>query len=99
MKSLRIGCVKYLNARPLIHGWPGEVVLDDPSALCTQLACGDLDIALVSSFEFLRNSSYRIVDDVSISSAGSVSERSRKKRTEVHPGNSPSQNTSRGQCI
>jgi chorismate dehydratase len=72
VKSLRIGCVKYLNARPLIHGWPGEVVLDDPSALCTQLACGDLDIALVSSFEFLRNPRYRIVDDVSISSAGSV---------------------------
>ena len=72
MKSLRIGCVKYLNARPLIRGWAGEVTLDHPAALCAQLACGDLDVALVSSFEFLRNPIYRIVDNVSISSDGPV---------------------------
>jgi len=71
-QSLRIGCVKYLNARPLIHGWPGAVVLDHPSALCAQLARGELDVALVSSFEFLRNPIYRIVADVSISSDGPV---------------------------
>jgi len=69
---LRIGCVKYLNARPLIHGWPGEVVLDHPSVLCRQIARGELDVALVSSFEFLRNPIYRIVDRVSISSDGAV---------------------------
>src|SRR5437868_12933265 len=69
---LRIGCVKYLNARPLIHGWPGEVVLDHPSVLCGQIARGELDVALVSSFEFLRNPIYRIVDGVSISSDGPV---------------------------
>jgi chorismate dehydratase len=72
LKSLRIGCVKYLNARPLIHGWPGDVDFDHPSALCQQLADGELDVALVSSFEFLRNPIYRIVDDVSISSDGPV---------------------------
>lgn len=72
MKPLRIGCVKYLNARPLIHGWKGQVVLDHPSALCAQLADGDLDVALVSSFEFLRNPIYRIVDGVSIASDGPV---------------------------
>jgi len=72
LKPLRIGCVKYLNARPLSHGWPGEVVLDHPSALCAQLARGELDVALVSSFEFLRNPIYRIVDGVSISSDGPV---------------------------
>jgi len=71
-KSLRIGCVKYLNARPLIRGWQGQVNLDHPSALCKRLANGELDIALVSSFEFIRNPIYRIVDDVSISSAGPV---------------------------
>ena len=69
---MRIGGVKYLNARPLIHGWPDEVVLDHPSVLCTQLARGELDVALVSSFEFLRNPIYRIVDGVSISSDGAV---------------------------
>ncbi len=72
LRSLRIGCVKYLNARPLIHGWPGQVEFDHPSSLCQRLARGDVDLALVSSVEFLRNPIYRIVDDVSISSAGPV---------------------------
>ena len=69
---MRIGCVKYLNARPLIHGWPGQVLFDNPTALCEKLARGELDIALASSFEFLRNSIYKIVDLVSISSDGPV---------------------------
>jgi chorismate dehydratase len=69
---LRVGCVKYLNALPLIRGWPGEVDFDHPSALCQRLANGELDVALVSSFEFLRNPIYRIVDDVSIASDGPV---------------------------
>jgi predicted solute-binding protein len=68
----RFGCVKYLNARPLVHGWTGEVQLDHPAALCAKLARGDVDLALVSSFEFLRNPIYRIVDDISISSDGPV---------------------------
>lgn len=72
MKSVRIGCVKYLNARPLVRGLEANVVLDHPSALCAQLARGQLDVALVSSFEFLRNPIYRIVDGVSISSDGPV---------------------------
>ncbi len=71
-RPLRIGCVKYLNARPLIHGWPTDVVLDHPSALCARLSRRELDIALVSSFEFLRNPIYRIVDGISISSDGPV---------------------------
>jgi chorismate dehydratase len=69
---LRIGCVKYFNARPLIRGWPSHVEFDTPSALCQRLAKGQLDVALVSSFEFLRNPIYRIVNDVSISSDGPV---------------------------
>jgi len=72
LNSLRVGCVKYLNALPLIRGWQGEVDFDYPTALCQRLANGELDVALVSSFEFLRNPIYRIVDDVSISSDGPV---------------------------
>jgi chorismate dehydratase len=72
LNSLRIGCVKYLNALPLIHGWPEPVDFDHPSALCQRLANGELDVALVSSFEFLRNPIYRIVDGISISSDGPV---------------------------
>ena len=69
---LRIGCVKYLNARPLIHGWSGPVDFDHPSALCRKLAGGELDVALVSSFEYLRDPIYSIVDDVAIAADGPV---------------------------
>ena len=70
--SLRLGCVKYLNALPLIHGWNGEVRFDHPSTLCRQLAAGQLDVALVSSFEYLRNPIYSVVDRVAIASDGPV---------------------------
>jgi chorismate dehydratase len=70
--SLRLGCVKYINARPLIHGWPGVVRYDHPSTLCGQLAAGELNVALVSSFEFLRNPVYAIVDGICIASDGAV---------------------------
>ena len=70
--SLRIGCVKYLNARPLIHGWPGEVRFDHPAALCRLLSDGELDVAFVSSFEFLRDPSYSIVDGVCVAADGPV---------------------------
>jgi chorismate dehydratase len=69
---LRIGCVKYLNARPLIYGWSGTVDFDHPAALCRKLEHGDLDVALVSSLEYLRRPIYRIVDRVSISAHGAV---------------------------
>jgi chorismate dehydratase len=69
---VRIGCVKYLNAQPLIHGWPGEVRFDHPAVLCDMLARGDLDVAFVSSFEFLRDPSYSIVDCVCVAADGPV---------------------------
>ncbi len=72
LPPVRLGCVRYLNARPLIHGWPGEVRFDHPAALCRQFAVGDLDVALVSSFEYLRNPIYSIVDGVAIASSGPV---------------------------
>ena len=40
--------------------------------LCRKLASGELDVALVSSFEFLRNPIYAIADGISISSDGPV---------------------------
>ncbi len=70
--SLRLGCVKYLNAQPLIYGWPGAIKLDDPANLCRKLADGELDVAFVSSFEFLSNPVYTIVDDVALASDGPV---------------------------
>jgi chorismate dehydratase len=71
-RALRIGCVKYLNAQPLIHGWTAPVVFDHPTALCEILAAGKLDVALVSSFEYLRNPIYSIVDGVAVAADGPV---------------------------
>ncbi len=70
--AVRLGCVRYLNARPLIHGWSGPVHFDHPSVLCRELAAGALDVALVSSFEYLRNPVYSVVDGVAIASDGPV---------------------------
>jgi len=71
-QALRIGCVKYLNARPLVYGYPDAVAFDHPAALSAQLRRAELDIALVSSFEFLRNPIYRVVDGVSVCCDGPV---------------------------
>lgn len=71
-KAPRIGCVKYLNARPLVHGLPGGIVFDHPYKLAEQLADGMLEVALVSSFEYLRNPIYVLVDGVCIASHGPV---------------------------
>jgi len=72
LAAVRLGCVRYLNARPLIHGWSGQVHFDHPSALCRQLAAGELQVALASSFEYLRNPIYSVVDQVAIASDGPV---------------------------
>jgi chorismate dehydratase len=72
IRRARLGCVKYLNARPLVRGWRGAVEFDHPSVLCRRLAAGELDVALVSSFEYLRNPIYSIVDNVAIASDGPV---------------------------
>ena len=71
LESLRIGCVQYLNSRPLIHcfraskGGPpaaGEVYLAHPGTLAARLREGALDAALVPVFEVLRSPErYRVV--------------------------------------
>jgi chorismate dehydratase len=72
LQGLRIGCVQYLNSRPLIHGLP-EVELAHPSELAARLRAGALDAALVPVFELLRSpENYLVVDGVGIVSAGPV---------------------------
>ncbi len=72
LRSLRIGCVKYLNSRPLICGYDGPVVFDHPSSLARLLAAGALDAALVPVFEAVRDPRYRIVDGVAVGCDGPV---------------------------
>ena len=49
-----------------------SVHFDHPAALCRQLAAGELEVALVSSYEYLRNPVYSVVDRVAIASDGPV---------------------------
>ncbi len=70
--ALRVGCVQYLNAKPLIHGYDGPVVFDHPSGLARDLAAGALDVALVPIFEALRHPRYLLADGVAIASDGPV---------------------------
>ena len=72
LSALRVGCVQYLNARPLIHGYDGPVVFDHPSGLARDLANGALDVALVPTFQALRHPRYLLADGVAIASDGPV---------------------------
>ena len=59
---MRIGIVKHLNARPLTYGFEKKgshtLVYDNPSVLVDYLLRGDLDLALISSVECLRNENF-----------------------------------------
>jgi len=72
LRGLRIGCVQYLNSRPLICAYDGPVVFEHPSALARMLATGDLDAALVPVFEAVRDPRYLLVDDVAVACDGPV---------------------------
>ncbi len=70
--GLRIGCVQYLNSKPLIHGYPGAVIFDHPSGLARDLVAGELDVALVPTFEALRAPHYTLAEGVGIACDGPV---------------------------
>ena len=72
LRGLRIGCVQYLNSRPLICAYDGPVIFDHPSALARMLAAGELDAALVPTFEAVRDPNYLLVDDVAVACDGPV---------------------------
>jgi chorismate dehydratase len=70
-KTIRIGAVRYLNAKPLTFAlartapW-AEVIFDFPSRLADRLAAGDLDVAMIPSVEYFRGPEYRVVSDACI---------------------------------
>ncbi|MDE2127258.1 MAG: menaquinone biosynthesis protein [Armatimonadetes bacterium] len=77
--TLRIGCVPYLNARPLVDYFDGpespqgcELITAPPSQLALMLRAGFLDVANVSTFEALRLPGLRIVPGISVSADGPV---------------------------
>jgi chorismate dehydratase len=72
---LRLGAVKYLNTKPLVHGLAAagaDVRYDLPSRLAEQLAAGQLDVALIPTVEVFRGDGYRIVSDACIGCRGPV---------------------------
>ncbi len=68
-----IGCVSYLNAKPLIHGLPpDQLILDVPSTLSKRFTDGGLEAALLPVFEIFQFSHPVVVDGISISCLGPV---------------------------
>ena len=68
----RIGCVRYLNSKPLIHGHDTEVSFEVPASLADGLHAGRLSVALSPIFELLAHPGYLVVDDVAIACDGPV---------------------------
>ena len=69
---MRIGCVPYLNAAPLVYGIEHQTVFEIPSLLADQFAAGRFDVALIPLFEALRFPDAVVVDGLSISCFGGV---------------------------
>ena len=65
---IKIGCVPYLNAKPLIEGLEG-LVLRPPSKLVQPLLSGALDVALLPAIEVLRRK-LEFVPGIAIASPG-----------------------------
>ncbi|MEP6755250.1 MAG: menaquinone biosynthesis protein [Chthonomonadales bacterium] len=76
--KLRIGCVPYLNAKPLVEYFdteaPNEVelIFEVPIKLADMLLNNEVDVALVSIFESFVHPQWLIIPDCSISSEGLV---------------------------
>ncbi|MDE0076036.1 MAG: menaquinone biosynthesis protein, partial [Caldilineaceae bacterium] len=74
-KPVRVGCVNYLNARPLWHGLGKRPDLFSlkyavPSRVSAWLHNGEVDLALVSSIEY--GPRYRVVPGAAVTSNGPV---------------------------
>lgn len=72
LRGLRIGCVRYLNSRPLIDPYDGPVVQAHPAELADALQRGELDAGLVPVYEALRMPGCLAVDGAGICARGTV---------------------------
>jgi chorismate dehydratase len=89
-RSIQLGAVDYLNARPLVFGLelhPEFVVRYDPPSKCAALLHGgSIDVGMIPSVEYLRGGPYRAVPEIAIVSEGTVASValfSRKPLTDV----------------
>ena len=72
MQPVRIGCVAYLNARPLTEGLGADVAFDHPAALVPALRAGRLDVALLPVRSILDDPAAVVADGAGIASEGPV---------------------------
>ncbi len=79
MQELRIGCVPYLNAKPLIDWFNSDscdvaaiISYVVPYRLAVMLEAGEIDAALVSIFELFQKPELVLLPDISISADGPV---------------------------
>ena len=68
----RVGCVPYLNARPLLEGLTFPVREMVPADLQGAYIGGELDVGLLSSIDVFSMQNTSVVDGISISSQGTV---------------------------
>ncbi len=68
----RIGCVPYLNARPMVHGIESRCLFAHPSVLAEKLFDGELEAALVPVAEWFGRPEFLSVGSYGICSDGPV---------------------------
>lgn len=71
-KLPRIGCVRYLNAKPLCHTLGDDVIYGHPVEIARQLRAHELDVANVPIMEALENPEYKLVNGFGVCSRGPV---------------------------
>ena len=62
----------YLNARPLVEGIAGQLLMQVPSRLAEHFAAGGLDAALLPIYEAVSHERALIADDMAIACRGEV---------------------------
>ncbi len=78
MSVVRVSCVEYLNARPLVHGLDAQTDLftlryDVPAKCASLLHDKSVDLGLIPSIEYVRTQNdYLIVPDIAVASKGPV---------------------------
>jgi len=72
LAPFRVGSVKALNTVPLTRGIEDQIIYASPAQLAQMLRRDELDAALVSVVEPLRQDRYDILDGVAIASLGEV---------------------------
>ncbi|MBF0286170.1 MAG: menaquinone biosynthesis protein [SAR324 cluster bacterium] len=78
--KIKLGIIDYLNVLPVYYGFlkkhfsiEWEAIKGTPTELNQQIAAGQLDIAVISSFEYAQNPDfYYLFPDLSVSANGAV---------------------------